>query len=269
LRGVNDTTNSALKTGLAISGGRAPQRKGVTCVMHAQELVVTHALGLRTRSRKGEVIDEFPTGKLLRDKTKQLLSKIMDKKAKGRFIKYKDYCRDNLGIEARKLELPNDTRVSGVFAMYESALKSRKCINMFCNNGVDQSLYRELMLNDLDWIRMSETYSILKITNELSKYSQEDNVDANCFSYYHVASAKYYITQLKSIKVFDLSAHWTADIDVTKIPQIQKTRDELNEETKKLIDRFKIEFDKYFPRPDSDQLLMMLFHPVMVWAGFK
>jgi hypothetical protein len=48
--------------------------------MHAQELVVTHALGLRERSKAGVVTDQYEAGKSIRKKVKNLLSKIMDKK---------------------------------------------------------------------------------------------------------------------------------------------------------------------------------------------
>ena len=59
-RGVHDTTSAALLTGTTISGGRQPKVKGTTFHMHAQELVVTHALGLRTRRKRGVgVVDEF------------------------------------------------------------------------------------------------------------------------------------------------------------------------------------------------------------------
>jgi hypothetical protein len=123
-RGVNDTTSAALLTGTTISGGRQPKTKGTTCHMHAQELVVTHALGLRTRRKRGVgVVDEFESGKLLRDSVKILVSKIMDKKAKSRFVKYKDYCKRTLSMDVIKLLIPNETRVSGVFTMYESLLR--------------------------------------------------------------------------------------------------------------------------------------------------
>jgi hypothetical protein len=122
-RGVNDTTNSALLTGREIAGGRTPAQRGTTCHMHAQELVVTHALGLGERSKAGVVTDQYEAGKNIRNKVKNLLSKIMDKKAKGRFKEYKMMCQEYLHCNAPKLELPNDTRVSGVFRMYQSALR--------------------------------------------------------------------------------------------------------------------------------------------------
>jgi hypothetical protein len=68
---VNDTTNSALRTGITISDGRTPIRRGTTCHMHTQELVVGHAMGIRIR-KQNVVTYQFPAAKNLRDKVKLL-----------------------------------------------------------------------------------------------------------------------------------------------------------------------------------------------------
>jgi hypothetical protein len=39
--------------------------------------------------------------------------------------------------------------------------------------------------------------------------------------------------------------------------------------TEELFNCFHIEFDNYFRAPDSDQILIMVFHPLMIRAGFK
>jgi hypothetical protein len=111
---ANDTTKSAIRTGITISNGRTPIRRGTTCHMHTQELVVGHAMGIRTRKKNNGVTDQFPAAKNLRDKVKLLCSKLMDKKANNRFHKYRDYCKNNLSMSDRKLETPNDTRISGI-----------------------------------------------------------------------------------------------------------------------------------------------------------
>jgi hypothetical protein len=64
-RGVNDTTSAALRTGLLLSSGRGPAEKGTTCFMHAQELVLKHALGLTTcNGRGGQPDDEIASGNI-------------------------------------------------------------------------------------------------------------------------------------------------------------------------------------------------------------
>jgi hypothetical protein len=67
-RGISDTTNSALMVGRLIAGMREPTIKGNSCNMHAQELVVVHALGLKKRTLDKVVIDKFPEGLHLRNK---------------------------------------------------------------------------------------------------------------------------------------------------------------------------------------------------------
>jgi hypothetical protein len=112
-RGVNDTTSSALMTGMLISGYR--NRSKGTCYMHMQELALHHALGTRTRSQGGVEIDNFPPGRNLRQRVKNLLSYIMDKKSKKRFVAEKDVVRSHFGKIPVALELPNDTWISGSF----------------------------------------------------------------------------------------------------------------------------------------------------------
>jgi hypothetical protein len=240
--------------------------------MHAQELVVTHALGLRTRKKRGfGIVDQFESGRLLRDSVKKLVSKIMDKKAKSRFIKYKDYCKRTLSMDVIKLLIPNETRVSGVFTMYESLLRSMKCINHYCLRSTEANLYADLMLTEAQWTTVTETYALLLTTNRLAMTSQIDSVDANCFSYYNVAKTRDSVLKLTQMgmNVIDLNATWAPTTEPSLIPTIHKEYYELHEDTQTLIDRFVTEYDNYFPFPDSDQIQMMLLHPVMVWKGLE
>ena len=240
--------------------------------MHAQELVVTHALGLRTRRKRGiGVVDEFASGKLLRDAVKKLVSKIMDKKAKSRFVKYRDFCKRTLTMDVIKLLIPNETRVSGVFTMYESLLRSMKCITQYCLLSTEANLYADLILTEAQWTSVAETYALLLTTNRLAMTSQIDSVDANCFSYYNVAKTRdslLKITQM-GINVIDVNSGWAPTMEPSALPTVHKEYFELQLETKTLIDRFVNEYDTYFPFPDSDQIQMMLLHPVMTWKGLE
>jgi hypothetical protein len=258
-----------LRTGLLVSSGRAPVEKGTTCFMHAQELVVKHALGLNPRKgRGGQPNDEFASGVELRDRVKTWLSRIMDKKSKTRFNKYKDFCKSRLGVDVIRFALPNDTRVGGVSLMYESALRSRKTLIQYCNNSAEAMQYDGLKLTELEWIRLAESYAILSIAHSLAMLSQQESADSNCFSYFQVASARYAICKQPTIKVFDMSVLWDPVTELDKIPTTKKGRDKLSAETNELVKRFDDEFKRYFPKPDSDQLVMMVLHPVMVWMGF-
>ena len=100
--------------------------------MHAQELVLKHALGLATRKKGGEVVDSFEVGKNLRDKAKALGSKIMDKKAKGRRKEYSEIAKDTYGTELNNILLLNYTWVSGVHMIFESLLRAKSLISLLC-----------------------------------------------------------------------------------------------------------------------------------------
>ena len=98
--------------------------------------------------------------------------------------------------------------------------------------------------------------------------SQKDDVTSNIFSYFYVAKTRAIIKRIKELRVFDLDKSWSPKTKVEEIEKAQIKKEDLMEETKVLIDRLGTEFDRYFPRPDSDQLLMMMFHPIMVRLGF-
>lgn len=235
--------------------------------MHSQELVVQHALGLRQRSRNKQTWDSFLPGKTLRDKSRALVTKIMDKKAKKGFPKYATFCANKLKVEVRKLELPNDTRVSGVFLMYESMLRSYRCITSYCRS--EEKDFKDLVLTTADWQLLAETHSILQVMNCVAMTSQQESVESNCFSYYQVVTARYCLANVKKFRVVDLNGYWSPSEEVSNIEAKQLLREDMMPESLVLINRFEQEFKNYFEHPDSDQLLMMVFNPVMVWMGFE
>jgi hypothetical protein len=268
-RGINDTTSSAKATGLLIAQNRAPLIKGQSCNMHAQELVVTHALGLRKRSKNNVIIDKFEESLALKEKVKALVSKIMNKKQKHIFKKYTDYCKQLFNYNVIKLEIPNDTRVSGVFRMYDTLLRSKHAIVNYCTYGNDKRLFNDLMLSDDEWQMVAETHAVLKITNLLAMSSQTQSVDQNCMSFFNVHTARYLLTTKEQFRVVQLKRinSPTTLMKDNKYDNCKTTG--LLDFTNQLINRFHIEFDNYFKEPDSDQILMMVFHPLMMRAGFE
>jgi hypothetical protein len=253
-----------------LSEGRAPEEKGPTCFMHACELVVKHALGLSPRKgRGGQPDDTFESGVQLRDRVKTWLNTIMNKKTKSRFTKYKDYCKSRLGVDVIRFQLPNETRVAGVSLMYGCALRSRKTLMQYCSNSAEAIQYDDIKLTELEWVRLAETYAILSISHNLSLVPQQESADSNCFSYFQVASARYSICKQPFIKMIDMMRLWDPETELEKIPTVKKARNQLSLETTELVSRFDKEFKHSFPKPDFDQLVMMVFHPVMVWRGFK
>ena len=116
---------------------------------------------------------------------------------------------------------------------------------------------------------MVETEALLRQMDILAMASQKDDVTSNVLSYYYVAYARACISKLVALDVYDLDKVWTPQTKVDKIPLKKIRKDDLQGGTIILITRFEKEFNKYFLEPDTDQLMMMMFHPVMVWTGFK
>lgn len=269
-RGINDTTNSALLAGLNISQGRCPNVRGTTCQMHAQELVVKHALGLHHRSKNKVAYDENVEGKQLRDRVKTFVSTLMNKKKKNLFIKYKKYAETELQSEALRLEIPNDTRVSGVFRMYESVLRAKRSLVMFCTKSEEYSpLFKDLLLTTKEWQDVAETHAILKIVNVVAMTSQQESVDSNCISFYQIQSAIYSLTCKEKFNVININDTWKPNTEIEKIPTNTLSKTQLSANSIALIENFQREFSLYFKEPDSDQQMMMVFHPIMVYGGLQ
>ena len=239
--------------------------------MHTQELVLQHALGIRRRTKMGRTLDDFPPGHDLKTKVKKLCQLIMNKHDKNRFKKYSDYCKINLNVDVRKLVVPNDTRVSGIYHMFESVLRSYKCINLYMTGceDKDKDEFKATLLTPVEWQFIAELHAVMKVMNVLAMTSQKQSVDSNCFSYYSVAYARFIVESAKNLKVIDLSQNYNTTTAVSKIPTITLQINQLQYNTQCFIDRLVKEFNSYFRYPDSDQIIMMILHPVMAWRGLE
>ena len=239
--------------------------------MHTQELVLQHALGIRRRTKNGKECDAFPPGKNLKDKVKKLVALIMNKHDKNRFKRYQDYCKKNINIDVRKLVNPNDTRVSGIYHMFESVLRSYKCLTRYLTgcSDKDKDDFRKLIMSQAEWQLMAELYAVMKVMNVLAMTSQKESVDSNCFSYFSVAYARFFVETATSMKVIEISYNIDPTIDVMKIPTVTLQIDQLQEDTQTFITRLVKEFNFYFNHPDNDQAKMMVLHPLMIWRGFE
>lgn len=258
-------------TGKLICEGRRAENGGTTCHMHTQELVLQHALGVRRRTRMGKAHDQFPPGYLLKVKVKKLVRLIMNKHDKNRFKKYVDYCKTFLNIDVRKLVVPNDTRVSGIFHMFESVLRSYKGLTLYMTGCVDKDKedFKECLLTQVEWQLMAELHAVMKWSNMLAMSSQKQSVDSNCFSYYSVAYVRFFVESAKSFKVIEVSNNYNASTPVAKIPTMTLLINQLQEDTQLFITRLVKEFNAYFANPDGDQVKMMILHPIMAWRGLE
>lgn len=266
MRGVNDTTNSALLTGRLIAENRVPDNQGTTCHMHTQELVLQHAVGIRERTRNKEAFDDFKQGLELTTKVKKLCKYMMNKHHKNRYKDYQEYCERVVKTKVRKLVVPNDTRVSGIFFMFESILQSYKALSRFMSGSAYKNELAPFLLTSSEWQLVAEFYAVMKIMNVLAMTSQKQSVDSNCFSYFNVTYARWKIESAKNLKVVELSPH-NPLMDFSKIPLHSLEIEQLNPLTQEFMQRLVKEFDFYFKYPDGDQTHMMVFHPVMMWRG--
>jgi hypothetical protein len=98
--------------------------------------------------------------------------------------------------------------------------------------------------------------------------SQQDSADSNCFSYFQVATTRYAICKQPIITMLDMSNMWDPCTEISKLPMMKKERRNLSDKTVGLIEQLDKGFNRYFWKPDSNQLIMMVFHLVMVWMGF-
>jgi hAT family C-terminal dimerisation region len=232
--------------------------------MHMQELALHHALGTRTRSRGGVEIDNFPPGRNLRQRVKNLLSYIMDKKSKKRFVAYKDVVRSHFGKIPVALELPNDTRISGSFRMFECCIKSRTYIMSYLTNVETEEKIAELCLTKDDWQFLAEMESVMRNTNILALTMQVDNPGYSSFAYYEISKVKFHLRTLSQVDCYDISKVFQ---DLSYIPKTEIKRVDLMWDTKVFLNRLYDELNNYFPEPDFDQYLQMFFHPLMIRGG--
>ena len=101
-------------------------------------------------------------------------------------------------------------------------MRSRKSLLLFCSNSIESNKYADLVLGEREWIQVAETYALLKVTNSLAMTSQQEGVNANTLSYYHVAMARNKIEMITKLPVVDLTQTWLPDIDASKMPVVNK-----------------------------------------------
>lgn len=268
-RAISDTTNSALKTGREISQMRNLDTKN-TCYMHTQELVVTHALGIRTRTNRDGLKDTFPAMRDLIQKVRILCSTISNKKSKNTFKLYKKFIRETFKEDVRAFVLPNDTRVAGVFLMFESLIKQKDYVVRYCNNFLKNEAQKKLeerMLSNEEWERLAEAESILRLTTVLAMHSQVEETGYTSFAYLKVMHVRYALQQQQKFQMYDVRRIDTPSNG--EMTQKFMDRNDLNLISSLLLNRLVKEYTTYFPKPDQDQIFQMFYHPFMVRRGFK
>jgi hypothetical protein len=240
--------------------------------MHTQELVVTHAFGIRNRTKKMVVCDSFEPGSDCREKVKKLMSFIMNKKAKSRFGEYQRLSKDVLGKTANVLELPNETRVAGTYRMFVSCLRAKSGINLYCSKSseVSKIVSGDMGISRDEWRQISEFEAILKVCHDLAMESQVEQPGSNCYSYYAVAECRDKLKSASSLfEIISQDVEYGTDLVRENLPKAYYGRKDMTKDSQQLLERLDNEFGRYFNKPDGDQLLAMFFHPFIVCCGYK
>lgn len=194
----------------------------------------------------------------------------MDNKVKFRFSEFCEKSFSAFSCDANRLELPNDTRVSGTFKMFFSCLRSKRLIVYYCNNSKHSEKLLPLLLSDTEWELLQQYEAILQITNSFALSSQVDYPGYNCWAYYCMAYCKSTLSMCNVLSIIDLSVHnWNHKTKISKIPRRNLKKEDWSVHTIEFIDRLIAEYEKYFPGPDEDMIIMMHMHPYMVWGGFR
>ena len=265
---MSDTCSAALATSAIIAQGRRCV-DGQTCVMHAQELVLKHAIGVAVRMKGKQVVDEFECGLLLRDKAKVVASKLYNKKAKGRWKEIEAISQRVFSVKPIKPVVPSETRISGVFALFQSLIKLKCLIEILPKESKTQA-FQEGMLSKVDWVLLTEFEGIMQATNLLAFTSQTDLVGELGFSWYGISLCRAKLCNVDFVfEIADVQGSWNPSVFMSKIPRRPFGVKALSLESQKFVERLLKNFDHYFPVPDNDQLLAMKLHPLMVYNGFK
>ena len=155
--------------------------------MHAVELVLKHALGLVDRRAGGAISDSFQEGKDLRDLCRDLASKVMDKKAKGRFYEFEQLSMKTFQVKPIKLKCPNVTRVSGDFILIVSLLRAKSLVQVLMGESSYTAVYKNYMIGSEQWKMMAEFEAIVTHIHQLAMTSQGNEPGEIAFSWFELS----------------------------------------------------------------------------------
>ena len=130
--------------------------------MHGVDLLLEHGTGKTKRTKNKVAVDEFPELENLRRKIYRICTIISNKKKKGLFELYDKFCLQFYGSPAPRIDVPNDTRISGTILMYQKVLRSRNLLTMFCANNIYSSHFVGNEITGEDWKILAEVIAVLQ-----------------------------------------------------------------------------------------------------------
>ena len=278
---VNDTTNSALKTGRILTENT---HQG-TCAMHAVQLALEHGTGRKTRSRGGNVTDRFVDAESIRKRSLAAAGYLMEKKSKGRFIKYKKEMA-KVGREVIRIAMPNSTRAGGILLHYESMLRSKWNLDRYWFEDSDANH----TLSESDWSVIAQLASVIYPNGACIKAVQTDRPGNLAYTHalifrtfcFYAVRNEFWVAQTsrkankKEETKWNGNAKWPRRnymgepeaVDGDELPStnsligmVKRKKSDLSPVSQTLIARLCKELKTYGAVPSADRLLAMACNP--------
>jgi hypothetical protein len=281
---INDTANAAVAAGrlIAVDTNNTP-----TCQMHTMSLVYSHAIGKVTRSMNKVVVDSFVEGERLRLAIHKMFSFIWNKRAKKRAGTYKTR-NQVVGHKTVRCPIDNATRINGTHRMYEFALRSKFCLDVYFN-GEQVPVRTAYAISEIDWWIIAELEAVMRSTAEYSIKVQTERNTSMSMSYIWSLKARFDTIDSPNFDVVDLdrgmlmenpvtlAQGWDSKTQFKDLPMKTMTTCPEQSAAKRypmmsplailLQDRLRQEFEKYFPPPDDALLIAMACNPIMITVG--
>ena len=164
--GQNDNAAPAAATTNIISGDSDG------CHMHRLELMMEHALGIKTRSSNGQIVDSNQDAERVRMYVNSFIQLIMDGRSKH-FKEHVELMRSQ-GRNCIVFKVPSATRVSGVHSMYQCMVKSRWNLEyLYRSEGRPKWVDKGVLTND-QFKEIAQMESVLSHAAGLSMLVQAD-----------------------------------------------------------------------------------------------
>lgn len=262
----NDNTNSAVAAGRMIAGSN----ENNNCHMHTTELVLGHALGMKTRTKSGRVIDSNVVAEAIRTSAQKVCVE-----ANGSGNKKYKTANTSRCDSPIKLFVPNDTRVGGIAKMYESMIRSYWALAQY-----HKTEKPSIILSAIDWKTIAEIYGTLDVLTKFEFATQTSAFGAIGMNIVMIKNIEHEYQHQQVFTVPDLKATpWLCTTAIRDIPTIQVTSNDekIDDDTVKMMEvgvnlvrRIANEVRKYWTkRLYMSDLLAFALHPVGVSIGIN
>jgi len=217
----------------------------------------------------GIIVDQFEEGKAICDTCKNLISQIMYKKDKSRFAEFQLISERTYNVQPVRLVTPNDTRVSGVHLMFQSLLRAKSLVQILPSASKFVAHYSPFIIDPDTWLIIAEFEAITKFTHELSMLLQHDDPGELAFSWMecYLCYSQFKTKESSGYRVCDVTKTWLPNTSIDLLPRVTMVYDDFTEVGRKFIDRLCSEMERYFPHPDTDQIIAVLLHPYFQYRG--